>query len=290
MAVRIGHASISENGTSGWDGKAKAGDQTGLEVKISYWYNKPWTVVLRPKDAAVAEKSASACEKLCNCNLVGYDQSQRNTLHTQLKANGYDVDKYIKSGVLTETDCSAFQTVLAILAGVGALEYTGNALVCSTMENAYRNTGKYEILKDSKYLGSSDYLKRGDVLVGSGHTVMALDNGAKVGSSGSGSGTGSGSGSGSTGGKVKEVRATGYATGYDKSMAGAYVTTANVWMRHGAGTGSKTIVVLPKGLEVRNYGYYSVDRSNGRKWLYIQVTYGGVKYTGFTSSLYLKKK
>ncbi len=289
MAVRIGHASISENGNAGWDGRAKAGDQTGLEVKISYWYNKDWLVVLRPKDPAVAEKSAAACEKLCNSNLVGYDQSQRNTLHDQLKANGYDVDKYIKSKVATEADCSSFQTVLAILAGVKELEYTGNALVCSTMKNAYQKTGKYEILTDKKYTGSSDYLKRGDVLVSSGHTVMALDDGAKAGGSSSGSGTGSGSGSGSTSGKVKEVRATGYATGFDKKLAGQYSTTAAVYMRHGAGTGNKAMVVLPVGLKVMNYGYYSVDKSNGRKWLYIQVTYNGTKYTGFTSSLYLKK-
>lgn len=287
MAVRIGHASISENGNAGWDGKAKAGDQTGLEVKISYWYTKDWNVVLRPKDPAVAEKAAVACEKLCKSNLVGYDQSQRNTLHTQLQACGYDVDKYIKSKIATEADCSSFQHVLAILAGVKELEYTGNALVCSTMKAAFQRTGKYEILTDAKYTGSSDYLKRGDVLVSSGHTVMALDDGAKA---GSGSGSSSGSGSGSTSGKVKEVKATGYATGFDRSLAGAYVTTSAVYMRHGAGTGNKAMVVLPIGLKVMNYGYYSVDKSNGRKWLYIQVTYAGTKYTGFTSSLYLKKQ
>ena len=177
MAVRIGHASIDENSRAH---SGKAGDQTGKECKISNWYSKPWLVVLRPKSSSIAEKSARACEKLCACNLVGYDQYERNTLHTQLKKVGYNVDAYIASGIRTETDCSAFQTVLAILAGVTELEYSNNALVCSTMKNAYKNTGKYEVLTDSKYLNSSDYLKRGDVLVGSGHTVMVLDNGSKA--------------------------------------------------------------------------------------------------------------
>ena len=44
---------------------------------------------------------------------------------------------------------------------------------------------------------------------------------------------------------------------------------------------------LPCGTKVQNYGYYT--EVNGVKWLYIQVTYQGVKYTGFSSGAYLKK-
>ena len=36
MGIRIGHASISENGTT----SGKAGDQTGKEVCIREWYSK----------------------------------------------------------------------------------------------------------------------------------------------------------------------------------------------------------------------------------------------------------
>ena len=36
----------------------------------------------------------------------------------------------------------------------------------------------------------------------------------------------------------------------------------------------------PCGTMVQNYGYYTLV--NGVKWLYIQVTYQGVKYTGFS--------
>lgn len=87
---------------------------------------------------------------------------------------------------------------------------------------------------------------------------------------------------------TKKVVAGSGASSFNKSMAGTYVTTANLYMRHGAGKNKKAMVLIPKGTEVQNYGYYSTD--NGTKWLYIQVTIDGVQYTGFSSKDYLKKK
>lgn len=87
---------------------------------------------------------------------------------------------------------------------------------------------------------------------------------------------------------AKTVVAGAYASKYDRSLAGTYKTTANLYMRHGAGTNKKAMVLIPKGTEVRNFGYYSV--SGGTKWLYIQVTIDGVQYTGFSSKAYLEKK
>lgn len=85
----------------------------------------------------------------------------------------------------------------------------------------------------------------------------------------------------------KKVVAGAYADKFNKSLAGTYKTTANLYMRHGAGTNKKSMVVIPNGTKVKCYGYYSV--SNGVKWLYIQVTIDGVQYTGFSSSVYLKR-
>ena len=174
MSVRIGHASIDERG------KAKggaAGDQTGKEVCIRTWYAKPWKVLLRAKDEAVAEKMARACEAGCRNNSIGYDQNQRNTLHTQAQKTGYDLSKVGKC----ETDCSAFMTVCAIAAGVTALEYSGNAPTTSTMRAKFTGTGEFSALTASKYLTGTAYLKRGDILVAPGkHTVMVLDSGSAV--------------------------------------------------------------------------------------------------------------
>lgn len=87
---------------------------------------------------------------------------------------------------------------------------------------------------------------------------------------------------------AKKVTATCYAQKKDNSLAGTYVTTANLYCRNDAGTNKKALCLIPKGTSVKNYGYYSV--SGGVKWLYIQFTMDGVQYTGFSSSAYLKRK
>lgn len=86
---------------------------------------------------------------------------------------------------------------------------------------------------------------------------------------------------------TKKVTAKGTADYFNKSLSGTYVTTANLYMRDDAGVTKESLVVIPKGTKVKNYGYYST--STGVKWLYVQVTLNGVQYTGFCSSRYLKK-
>ena len=75
------------------------------------------------------------------------------------------------------------------------------------------------------------------------------------------------------------------AQSFDKTLAGAYQTTADLWMRTGAGKEKAGILVIPKGGAVQNYGYYSTA-SDGNKWLY--VIYKDT--VGFCSSRYLKKQ
>lgn len=84
------------------------------------------------------------------------------------------------------------------------------------------------------------------------------------------------------------VKATGVAQSFDKTLAGTYtVTASSLNVRNAAGTTNKVLVSIPKGTQVKNYGYYST--ANGVKWLYVQFTYKNVTYTGFCSSAYLKK-
>jgi len=73
-------------------------------------------------------------------------------------------------------------------------------------------------------------------------------------------------------------------------LAGTYSVTAGsgLHIRDGAGTGEKSLALLPCGTKVRNYGYYT--QIGNVKWLYIQVLYKGVTYTGFSSSEWLKKQ
>lgn len=173
MAVKIGHASADERGraTAG-----KAGDQTGKEVTTRGWYKGGWHTVLRPVSADLAEKSAKACEDACANKNVGYDQSGRNTLHTRADAVGFDLSRISEP---CECDCSSLMHVCAI-AGGAKLNYGSNGYTTRNMVSAFVGSGDYTKLTDSKYLTSDKYLQRGDILVKNGHTVMALEDGAKA--------------------------------------------------------------------------------------------------------------
>ena len=178
MSVLIGHASIDENGKAN---SGTAGDQTKKEVCTRSWYNKSWDVVIRAKDAAMAEKMAIACEQACANDKVGYDQYQRNTLYTQALKVNFDLSKITTA---CECDCSSLVCICAIAAGVpaGTLYIGGNMRTTRNMRSAFKNTGLFDILTDTKYLTGDEYLKRGDILVNEGsHTVMVLSNGSKIG-------------------------------------------------------------------------------------------------------------
>lgn len=85
----------------------------------------------------------------------------------------------------------------------------------------------------------------------------------------------------------KKVTSTCCAHHFSKSIAGAYKTTDDLYMRNDAGSNKKALCVIPKGTTVQCYGYYNTF--NGAKWYYIQVTIDGVQYTGFSHSGYLKR-
>lgn len=172
MAVLIGHASIDENGkTKG----GLAGDQTSKEVCIRNWYDKEWDCVLRPKQSALAENSARICETICENDVVGYNQARRNDLW-----KAYLKTKKISPITKVSCDCSSFMTYCAILGGAN-ISYGDNAPTTSNMESKFKASGNYEVLTDKKYTDSSDYLKRGDILLRKGHhTVMVLTDGAKA--------------------------------------------------------------------------------------------------------------
>lgn len=182
----ISNSGHDENGRYA---NGQAGDQTGGEWSIINWYNRPWTCVLRHPDANVREKIAELGEKAARNNLVGYDQNQRGTYWQHLKASNYDPSQIT---IACEADCSAgvIANVKAVgyLLGINALKnvsasYTGN------MRSGFRNAG-FEVLTASKYLTSSEYLLRGDILLNdSHHTATNLTNGSKSGSGSSGAGS-----------------------------------------------------------------------------------------------------
>lgn len=155
MGTQCGWASLDENGNiSG----GSAGDQTGQEVKLGNWYNFGQNTVLRFNDRSVASRAATMMKNICNNNHVGYDQSQRTTLYTQLKNVGWDVSKLTTN---CECDCSSLIAVVLNAVGINVSKdiYTGN------MVTAIMNTGKFTKLTDSKYTSSDQWLQVGDIMV-----------------------------------------------------------------------------------------------------------------------------
>ena len=84
---------------------------------------------------------------------------------------------------------------------------------------------------------------------------------------------------------ANKVTATAYASKFDKSLAGTYKTSANLYIRNDAGTNKKALAVIPAGTRCNCYGYYTPF--NGTNWLLIQVDINGTQYTGFSSARYL---
>lgn len=170
VAVRIGHASISEKGTV----NGAKGDQTGGEVCTRPWYSKPWDFMAVHPDAGVREKHARAVEAACANNNIGYGQGDRNTLNVLAKAENYDLSRVGKCNC----DCSSLQNVAAVASGANSATYGSNGWTTATMKSEMQKLG-YKIITDASYLSSPSYCVRGAVYVKiSSHTVCGLDNGA----------------------------------------------------------------------------------------------------------------
>ena len=255
MAVIIGHAGSDENGQiSG----GQAGDQRqkntpdyGGECYMREWWlhNLGWRV-FRCKDAKKADMIAQDMEWACNNPNIGYDQGQNQTLLYAAAKVDYNCSKVTTP---CETDCARLVRVCVLYAGIAVSDfYTG------IEAKALMATGEFEELTEAKYTTSSEYLKRGDILVTktTGHTCVVLTNGSGVAST-----------------KL-----------YDKDLAGEYTVTTALNMRSGAGTEHKVVEILKKDETVICRGFYEIV--NGTKWLFIEH---GSK-TGCVNSKYLKFK
>ena len=89
----------------------------------------------------------------------------------------------------------------------------------------------------------------------------------------------------------KIVNCTGYATNFDKVVAGTYKINSPdgiLELRNSANVAAKKLVSMKNGEKVTCYGYYSLF--NKMKWYLVQYKSGNVTYVGFCYSGYLKSK
>lgn len=171
MSVMCAWASQNENGkTTG----GTPGDQTGKEVKCGPVYNFGQSAVYRCKDRNKALQIGAAAREIAENDYFGYCQTHRTSAYKALQNADWTVSKVQTP---CEIDCSelgacavntAYKTTL-----ISPSVYSGN------IGTALVNTGFFEKLTASKYLGKSEYLQCGDIIVAPGkHVIVACTDGS----------------------------------------------------------------------------------------------------------------
>ena len=146
-----------------------AGDQSKTEWAVIGWYNRPWTVVLRYPDPAVAYTIAENTYKAAMNDNIGYNQYKRTSFWTQLQAASYDPSKIVNK---CDADCTAGVTACVKATGykynIAKLKSLSKDIYSGNMKEAFKKAG-FQVLTASKYLTSDDYLLPGDILLYENH-------------------------------------------------------------------------------------------------------------------------
>lgn len=161
--IKIGSARIDENGNiSG----GRAGDQTKREVATEPYYSHPkgW-YMLRAKDTEIAKKIGQAMCEGCSNDNIGYSQSDRYGVITNLKVYG----RIAKIAVKTNADCSSLVRACCIQAGINVGDFNTASEVA-----VLERTGAFN---KAVAVTPSTKLQVGDILVTrtKGHTVIVTE-------------------------------------------------------------------------------------------------------------------
>ena len=250
--IKIGHARSSETKSK----NGVAGDQTKEEVSITDFYTADWLYVFRPKSNDIAETIAHFVERCCLNDKIGYSQNSRYTLF-------YQIRKGIEPDHITEycdCDCSSLVMCALYYCHLASYMYMHTGIEKECIEA----TGAFQTI-DYKTFSDPEYLRRGDILLKSGHTAVVLTNGTKC----------------------KEVKKMITKSEVDCQYKEAKYNTPfycveSCNMREYPSLDGAIMCVLPKGHKVRCYGYYNIDSRNVH-WLYVETELNGITYQGFVS-------
>ena len=121
----------------------------------------------------MAESLASAMEAACKNDHISYSSSNKTSLFNEAKKVNFDLNKITN-------DCTSDNVALiAVCANAAGLPVSANMTI-GTEEKLLTRTAAFIILTGKEYLNSSQYLKRGDILLADGHTAIVLSNGDKI--------------------------------------------------------------------------------------------------------------
>lgn len=161
--VTVGSARIDERGNANW---GKAGDQTSKEVAVEpYYKHRLGWYMLRPKEAAVANKLAQAMREGCDNDNIGYSQSDRYGVLNNLKIYG----SIAKIKAKTNADCSSLVRACCVQAGINVGDFNTSSEV-AVLEKTGAFNKAVVVANDTK-------LCAGDILVTrtKGHTVVVTE-------------------------------------------------------------------------------------------------------------------
>ena len=162
--IKIGSARIDENGNiSG----GRAGDQTKREVATEpYYSHRLGWYMLRAKDIEVAKKIGQAMREGCSNDNIGYSQSDRYGVITNLKVYG----RIAKIAVKTNADCSSLVRACCIQAGISVGDFNTSSEVA-----VLEKTG---VFHKAVAVNPNTKLQEGDILVtrSKGHTVIVTES------------------------------------------------------------------------------------------------------------------
>ena len=231
----ISNSGSDENGK--YTGGA-AGDQNGKEWRLKAWYDRPWTVILRWPDQAVAERLAELAVDAALNDKVGYDQFQRTTYWQELQKAGYDPSKIAAA---CEADCTAGVSANVRAAGhIFGIKALQDVPICTSrnMRAEFAKAG-FQALTASKYLTGGGWLLPGDVLLYENHHAATnVTVGEKV--------------------KVEwtpGAGAEGSAPTDDANTRYIEITGGSVYVLKGQWTGYGSMGVAHKGDRLRWFGY-----------------------------------
>lgn len=175
----VSNCGIDENGRiSG----GAAGDQTGREYVNRTWTDFGQNVVLIHPDPKVNALVAAMARNAASNDSIGYDQSQRTTFYTALKANKWNV-----AGIKAKCEADCSSSTAAIVIGAG--NRLGDAKLAAVSKDCYTGNLKAALVKagykaytDPMYTRSGDYLPAGAInLKESGHVNITVTAGPRAG-------------------------------------------------------------------------------------------------------------
>lgn len=173
MSVMIGQASRDERGR--YVG-GQAGNQSGTELNVRGYYDKPWDRgLIRFRDGAAATRCAGAMSAAVGNMRIGYDQGQRNSLLPLARAAGWDLAAVSRD---CECDCSSLAGVCGIVAGApeSAIYVGGNLCYTGDIVERFQATGLVDVY-GADYAGVAGNLQIGDILVSSSHAAVVVSGG-----------------------------------------------------------------------------------------------------------------